>query len=111
MKNITINSIFLCCEVTLHRCFGTLHKISKNIIHMKLEFIKNQLSDEKLKAELNKVVSSVEALIPESEEDFKQLLKFGLYPAEECIPFVTKQGTPFYSLDNMSVLPLKEQGK
>ena len=75
---------------------------------MKLEFIKNQLSDEKLKAELNKVVSSVEALVPESEEEFKQLQKFGLYPAEECIPFVTKQGTPFYSLDNMSVLPLKK---
>ena len=79
--------------------------------NMKLEFIKNQLADEKLKAELNKVVSSVEALIPESEEEFKQLQKFGLYPVEECVPFITKQGTPFYSLDNMSVLPLKEQGK
>ena len=78
---------------------------------MKLDFIKNQLADEKLKAELNKVVSSVEALIPESEEEFKQLQKFGLYPVEECVPFITKQGTPFYSLDNMSVLPLKEQGK
>lgn len=77
---------------------------------MKLEFIKNQLADEKLKAELNKVVSSVEALIPKSEEDFKQLQKFGLYPAEECVPFITKQGTPLYSLDNMSVLPLKEPG-
>ena len=77
---------------------------------MKLEFIKNQLADEKLKAELNKVVSSVEALIPESEEEFNQLQKFGLYPVEECVPFITKQGTPFYSLDNMSVLPLKEQG-
>ena len=78
--------------------------------NIKLEFIKNQLADEKLKAELNKVVSSVEALIPESEEDFKQLQKFGLYPAEECVPFITKQGTPLYSLDNMSVLPLKEPG-
>ena len=77
---------------------------------MKLEFIKNQLANEKLKEELNKFVSSVEALIPESEEDFKQLQKFGLYPAEECVPFITKQGTPLYSLDNMSVLPLKEPG-
>lgn len=77
---------------------------------MKLAFIKNQLADNKLKCELQKVVSSVEALIPGSEEDFGQLLKFGLYPAEECIPFVTRQGTPFYTLDNMSVLPLKEQG-
>ena len=75
---------------------------------MKLEFIKEQLQDERLKAELGKVVSSVEALIPESEEDFAQLQKLGLYPASECQPFVTKQGTPFYSLDNMSVLPLKE---
>ena len=73
---------------------------------MKLEFIKNQLADNKLKCELKKVVSSVEALIPESEEDFNQLQKFGLYPVEECVPFITKQGTPFYSLDNMSVLPL-----
>ena len=75
---------------------------------MKLEFIKNQLANNKLKCELMKVVSSVEALIPESEEDFNQLQKFGLYPVEECIPFDTKQGIPFYSLDNMSVLPLKE---
>ena len=77
---------------------------------MKLAFIKEQLQYEHLKAELGKVVSSVEALIPEGEEDFAQLQKFGLYPAEECIPFVTMQGTSFYSLDNMSVLPLKEQG-
>ena len=78
---------------------------------MKLAFIKEQLSDERLKSELGKVVSSVEALIPECEEDFVQLQKFGLYPAEGCVPFVTKKGTPFYSLDNMSILPLKEQGK
>ena len=34
---------------------------------MKLEFIKNQIADERLVAELAKVVPSVEALIPESE--------------------------------------------
>ena len=50
--------------------------------NMKLEFIKNQLANEQLKCELQKVVSSVEALIPECEEDFKQLHKFGLYPAD-----------------------------
>ena len=78
---------------------------------MKLAFIKEQLSDERLKSELGKVVSSVDALIPVCEEEFKQLQKFGLYPAEDCLPFVTRSGTPFYSLDNMSVLPLKEQGR
>lgn len=52
--------------------------------NLKLEFIKNQLADNKLKCELQKVVSSVEALVPEGEEDFKLLQKFGLYPAEEC---------------------------
>ena len=78
---------------------------------MKLAFIKEQLSDERLKSELGKVVSSVDALIPVCEEEFKQLQKFGLYPAEDCLPFVTRSGTPFYSLDNMSVLPLTEQGR
>ena len=75
---------------------------------MKLEFIKQQLSNEKLKTELQKVVSSVEALIPSSEEEFMDVQKFGLYPAELCNPFITKQGTPYYELDNMSVLPLRE---
>ena len=64
----------------------------------KLEFIKKQFADNKLKCKLQKVVSSVEAIIIESEKDFKQLQKFGLYPAEVCRLFVTKQCFPFYSL-------------
>ena len=75
---------------------------------MKLEFIKEQLLDEGLRADLSKVVSSVEALLPGCEEDFMQLQKLGLYEANGCQPFVTKKGVPFYSLDNMSVLPLNE---
>lgn len=75
---------------------------------MKLGFIKEQLLDEGLRADLSKVVSSVEALLPGCEEDFKQLQKLGLYEANGCQPFVTKKGVPFYSLDNMSVLPLNE---
>lgn len=47
--------------------------------NMKLEFIKEQLPNEKLKCELQKVVSSVELLISESEDEFKQFQKSGLY--------------------------------
>jgi predicted NAD-dependent protein-ADP-ribosyltransferase YbiA (DUF1768 family) len=74
----------------------------------KLEFIQQQLSDPKFIKDLQKVVDNVESLMPHSEEDFNQLQKFGLYPAGQCQPFVTKQKTPFYSLDNMSVIPLNE---
>ena len=76
---------------------------------MKLEFIRTQLSAPKLLKDLASLVEDPQALIPQSEEDFLQLLKFGLYPAEDCQPFVTKQGTPFYNLDNMSVLPLGQE--
>lgn len=76
---------------------------------MKLEFILSLLSDPKLLKDLASVVEDPQALIPQSEEEFSQLCKFGLYPAEECQPFVTKQGTPFYHLDNMSVLPLGQE--
>ena len=48
-------------------------------------------------------------LIPNTEEEFCELQKFGLYPAEECQPFVTRQGSPFYHLDNMSVIPLRDK--
>ena len=75
---------------------------------MKIEFIKQQLADENLYMKLQTVVSSVEALIPSNEDEFMEIEKFGLYPAELCNPFVTKQGTPYYELDNMAVLPLKE---
>ena len=76
---------------------------------MKFEFIRTQLLEPKLLKDLATLVEDPQALIPQSEEDFSQLLKFGLYPAEDCQPFVTKQGTPFYNLDNMSVLPLGQE--
>ena len=76
---------------------------------MRLEFIKTQLSDPRLLGDLSTVVEDPQSLIPQSEEEFSQLCKFGLYPAEDCQPFVTKQGTPFYPLDNMSVLPLGKE--
>ena len=76
---------------------------------MKLDFIQKQLLDSSLKSDLSTVVDDPISLIPQSEEDFSQLCKFGLYPADGCQPFVTKQGTPFYHLDNMSVLPLGKE--
>ena len=78
---------------------------------MKLEFILSQLSDPKLLKDLATVVEDPQTLIPQSEEDFSQLCKFGLYPAEDCQPFVTKQGSPFYHLDNMSVIPLGQEDR
>ena len=78
---------------------------------MRLDFITTQLSDPKLLKDLATVVEDPQSLIPQSEEEFSQLCKFGLYPADECQPFVTKQGTPFYHLDNMSVLPLGQEDR
>lgn len=71
----------------------------------KLEYIRERLSDEKLRKNLSRVIKDIEALIPLSEEEFADIQKFGLYPAEECVTFFTKQGSPFYHLDNMSLVP------
>ena len=71
----------------------------------KLEYIKERLSNTKLREDLSKVVEDVDALIPQSEEDFLDIQKFGLYQAEDCVPFVTNQRTPFYQLDNMAMVP------
>ena len=71
----------------------------------KLEYINERMSDKKLREDLLKVVPDVDALIPQSENDFSDIQKFGLYPADQCVPFVTKQGTPLYQLDNMSMVP------
>ena len=71
----------------------------------KIEYIKDTLEDTKLRRALMTVVADVDALMPESEFEFMVLEKLGLYPAEECITFVTKQGTPYYHLDNMSLVP------
>ena len=70
-----------------------------------LAYIKERLSDEKLRTQLTSVFTDVDALIPQSEAEFADIQKFGLYPAEQCIPFITKQGTPFYQLDNMAMVP------
>ena len=72
---------------------------------VKIKYILDRLSDTKLRNDLSKVVADVNALIPQSEEEFSEIQKFGLYPAEQCVPFVTKQGTPFYQLDNMAMIP------
>ena len=76
---------------------------------MNLNFINAQLSDPKLLQKISTLVEDPEALIPQSENEFSQLLKFGLYPAEGCQPFITKQGSKYYNLDNMSVIPLNEE--
>lgn len=78
---------------------------------MKLDYILTQLSDPKLLKNLATLVDDPQTLIPQSEDEFSELLKFGLYPAEDCQPFITKQGTPFYNLDNMSVIPLGQEDR
>lgn len=74
----------------------------------KVEFIKQELDNKKLRKALQEVVENVDALIPQDESEFADLQKFGLYPAEECVPFVTVAGTPFYALDNMALIPINE---
>ena len=61
----------------------------------KLQYIQERLGDADFRAKLSEVVNDVDALIPQSEEEFAEIQKFGLYPAEECVPFITKKGTPF----------------
>ena len=78
---------------------------------MNLDFINTQLNDPKLLKNLSTLVEDPKALIPQSEEEFSHLLKFGLYPAEGCQPFITKQGSEYYNLDNMSVIPLHQEDR
>lgn len=75
---------------------------------VKIQYIKESLNDIKLRNGLSSVVADVDALIPQSEVEFAEIKKFGLYPAEQCVTFVTKQGTPFYQLDNMAMVPKGE---
>ena len=49
---------------------------------MRLEFITTQLSAPNLLKDLATVVEDPQSLIPQSEEEFSQLCKFGLYPAD-----------------------------
>lgn len=74
----------------------------------KIHYIKERISEVKLRNCLSSVVDDVESLIPQCEDEFVELQKLGLYPAEQCVPFITKQGTPFYQLDNMSLVPKGE---
>lgn len=74
----------------------------------KIDYIKNALEDVDLRKAMAKVVADVDVLIPQSDEEFAEVQRFGLYPAEQCVPFVTKQGTPFYQLDNMAMVPKSE---
>ena len=71
----------------------------------KLQYIKDYLLNAKIRETLSKVANDVDSLIPQNEAEFDDVQKFGLYPAEQCQSFVTKQGTPFYQLDNMSLVP------
>ena len=75
-----------------------------------LTYIRERLSDETLRLQLSTVVADQEALIPQSEGEYAELQKLGLYPTEECVPFVTKQGTPYYQLDNMAMVPKGDTG-
>lgn len=71
----------------------------------KLEYIQSRLNDAKMRDNLSKVVNDVDSLIPQSEAEFEEVQKFGLYPAEQCQPFITMHKTPFYQLDNMAMVP------
>jgi hypothetical protein len=73
-----------------------------------IDYIKQEFTNKKLRKDLQEVVEDVDALIPQNESEFVDLQKFGLYPAEECVPFVTEAGTPFYFLDNMAQVPIDE---
>ena len=74
----------------------------------KIEYIKARLEEKKFRADLESVVTSADSLIPENESDFSKLGKFGLYPADKCVPFETNQKKPFYELDNMAMSPIKD---
>ena len=69
-----------------------------------IKYIHKRLED-KLCLNLSSVVFDVDALIPQNEKEFSETQKLGLYPAEQCVAFITKQGTPFYQLDNMALVP------
>ena len=54
----------------------------------KLEYIKERMSDKKLREDLLKVVPDVDALISQSENEFSDILKFVNYPADQCVRFM-----------------------
>lgn len=73
-----------------------------------VNYIRERLDDNKLRKYLQQVVENVDTLVPHNDSEFAELQKFGLYPAEECVPFVTEKGTPAYVLDNMAMIPIDE---
>lgn len=74
----------------------------------KVEYINSALEYPKLREALAEVVTDVDALIPQNEDEFMELRKLGLYPTDDCVPFVTKQGTPLACLrDNDGRLDYK----
>lgn len=71
-----------------------------------LTYINNRLnSDINLRIDLEKTVASLNDLLPCSTDEMLQIGKLGLYPAFNCAPFITRQGTPFYPFDNMAMMP------
>ena len=71
-----------------------------------IEYINNRIeSDSKLREDLATTAGDITALIPHTEDEMFLLGKLGLYPADTCAPFVTRQGTPFYEFDNMAMMP------
>ena len=65
----------------------------------KLEYIKERMSDKKLREDLLNVVPDVDALIPQSENEFSDIQKFGLYPAAALVLFTRDENVPIYFVD------------
>ena len=79
-------------------------------MNLLLKYISNRVAtDSKLQADLIKTAGDIASLVPQSEDEMFLLGKLGLYPADTCAPFVTRQGTPFYEFDNMAMMP--KEGK
>ena len=75
-------------------------------MNLLLKYISNRVAtDSKLQADLIKTAGDIASLVPQSEDEMFLLGKLGLYPADTCAPFVTRQGTPFYEFDNMAMMP------
>ena len=64
----------------------------------KLEYKNERMSDKMLREDLFKVVPDVDALISQSENEFSDIQKFGLYPADQCVPFVLNMERRFINL-------------
>lgn len=54
--------------------------------------------------DLAQIVSDVEELIPVSEEEYTQFEKFGMYPADECVPYLATRRNRFYVFDDRALM-------